>query len=75
VAVLRRGGVLPIMMLVLVLGVASVGGFRERVLPFPEPDRHFAEADALGGAVRRIKPDLDSTLNRVRLDLEIPVLP
>jgi hypothetical protein len=73
VVVLRRGGALPIAMLVLVLGVASVGGFRERLLPFPEPLRYFAEADTLGGAVRRIKPDLDSTLNRVRLDLEIPV--
>ena len=73
VVVLRRGGALPIVMLVLVLGVASVGGFRERLLTFPEPPRYFAQADALGGGVRRINPDLDSALNRVRLDLEIPV--
>jgi hypothetical protein len=73
VAVLWRGGAVPVAMVLLVLGACSVSAFRERLLPFPEPPRHFAEADSLGAAVRRIKPELDSTLSRVRLDLEIPV--
>jgi len=73
VTVLWRGGTVPVAMILLVLGTCSVSAFRERLLPFPEPPRHFAEADRLGAAVRRIKPELDSTLSRVRLDLEIPV--
>ena len=73
VTVLWRGGTVPVAMILLVLGTCSVSAFRERLLPFPEPPRHFAEADSLGAAVRRIKPELDSTLSRVRLDLEIPV--
>ena len=73
VAVLWRGGAVPVAMVLLVLGACSVAAFRERLLPFPEPLRHFAEADSLGTAVRRIKPELDSTLSRVRLDVEIPV--
>lgn len=73
VAVVWRGGAVPVAMILVVLGTCSVAAFRERLLPFPEPARHLAEADGLGAAVRRIKPELDSTLTRVRLDLEIPV--
>jgi len=73
VVVLWRGGPVPVAMVLLVLGACSVAAFRERLLPFPDPARQFAEADALGIAVRRQKPELDSALNRVRLDLEIPV--
>ena len=64
---------MPVAMILVVLGTCSVAAFRERLLPFPEPARHLTEADGLGAAVRRIKPELDSTLTRVRLDLEIPV--
>ena len=57
VAVVWRGGVVPVAMILVVLGACSVGAFRERLLPFPEPARHLAEADGLGAAVRRIKPE------------------
>ena len=53
VTVLWRGGTVPVAMILLVLGACSVSAFRERLLPFPEPPRHFAEADSLGAAVRQ----------------------
>jgi hypothetical protein len=59
---------------VLVLGVSSVAAFRERLLPFPDAASVLAEAARLGDTVRRAKPELGSSLTRVRLDLSMPAL-
>jgi hypothetical protein len=70
----RRYPAMPAVIVVLALGVTSVAAFGERLLPFPDAGAVLAEADRLGEAVRRAKPELASPLTRVRLDLAIPTL-
>jgi hypothetical protein len=67
----RSRPMLPAAGILLVLGTASVAAFRERLLPFEDGARLLAEADEIGAAVRRAKPELESSLARVRLDFEI----
>ncbi len=68
----RRPRSLPAAAILLLLGVASVAAFRERVPAFQDPRPLIAEAEQIGEALRRAQPELDSSLARVRLDLEIP---
>jgi hypothetical protein len=70
----RRWPAIPATIVVLVLGVSSVAAFRERLLPFPDAASVLAEAARLGDTARRAKPELGSSLTRVRLDLSMPAL-
>jgi hypothetical protein len=73
VALRRRGAqALPAAAILLVLGAASLAAFRERLLPLEDGGPLLAEAAEIGGAVRRAKPEFESSLARVRLDFEIP---
>jgi hypothetical protein len=68
----RRRRFVPAMAILLVLGAASLAAFRERLLPFEDGGPLLAEASEIGAAVRRAKPELESSLARVHLDFEIP---
>jgi hypothetical protein len=68
----RRAELLPAGAALLLLGGASLGGFRERLLPFPDGRALLERAARLGEAVRQAKPELASPLERVRLEFEIP---
>ena len=70
----RRWPAIPAVIVVLVLGACSVAAFRERLLPFPDAASVLAEAARLGDTARRAKPELGSSLTRVRLDLSVPAL-
>jgi hypothetical protein len=74
VAVVLRAPGLPAALVLLLLGLASVAAFRERLPALPTPRAVFEAADQLGTAVRRAAPRLDSALARVRLDVELPGL-
>jgi hypothetical protein len=67
-----RWTAIPAVVLVLALGLGSVAAFRERLLPFPDAGALLAEAARLGDTVRRARPELESPLARVRLELAIP---
>lgn len=73
VALLRRRppGV-PAGAVLLALGACSLGAFHERLLPFENGGALLAEASEIGAALRRAKPELGSSLSRIRLDFEIP---
>jgi hypothetical protein len=57
--------------ILIVLAAASLAAFRERLLPFQDSAPLLAEAAEIGAAMRRAKPELESSLTRARLDFEI----
>jgi hypothetical protein len=63
---------LSVRIVLLVLGVASVSAFHERLPPLQDGSALLGEANAIGNAVRQGRPELASALARVRLDLEMP---
>lgn len=69
----RRNENVPAAAVLVVLGVCSVAAFRERLLPFENADALLVEAEHIGDALRRVKPELESPLVRVRLNFEVPV--
>lgn len=72
VLTLRRRHLVPVAVVLVVLGVSSVAAFRERLSPFLSLQPLFATAEGIGAAVRAAKPQLESSLTRVRLDLQVP---
>jgi hypothetical protein len=72
VLALRGRPLVPVTIVLIVLGMASVGAFRERLSPLLSPPALFATAEGIGGAVRSVKPALESSLARVHLEFEIP---
>jgi hypothetical protein len=65
----KRGA--PAGAILLVLAVCGVAAFKERLLPLKDVRPLLSAADRLGNEVRRVKPDLDSPLTRIRVDGEI----
>ena len=63
---------LPAALVLLVLGIASVGAFKERLSPYLDAPALFAAADDIGAAVRKVKPAFEESLTRVHLELEVP---
>ena len=64
---------MPVAVVLVVLGLCSVGAFKERLpLPRPDPPALFATAERIGAGVRAALPTLESSLTRVRLDVEVP---
>jgi hypothetical protein len=72
VLAVRGRPLVPVTIVLLVLGVASVAAFRERLSPFLSPPSLFATAEGIGSAVRSARPALESSLARVHLEFEIP---
>ena len=60
--------------LALALAGGSLGGFRERLLPFVDVPELFARCHHLGRAVKAARSELESPLARVSLALEYPEL-
>jgi hypothetical protein len=52
------------------LAAGGLGAFRERLLPFVEPERLLADAQQLGAALKRARPELAQPLTRVSLGWE-----
>lgn len=52
------------------LAAGGLGAFRERLLPFPEPERILADARRVGDALKRDRPELTQPLARVSLGWE-----
>jgi hypothetical protein len=65
----KRGA--PAGAMLLVLAVCGVAAFKERLLPLKDVRPLLSAADRLGNEVRRVKPDLESPLTRIRVDGEI----
>jgi hypothetical protein len=74
VGALRGRPALPTAAVMLVLGLASVAAFAERLPPFATPQPVLATADRIGDAARAARPALAGSLTRVRLDAEVPGL-
>jgi hypothetical protein len=76
VVLLRGRPRVPVPLVLVVLGLASVAEFDNRLpVERPNPQPVFATADGIGAAVRTAVPQLGtSSLSRVRLDFEVPVL-
>jgi hypothetical protein len=71
---LRTHGWLAPSVVALTLAGASIGAFRERLLPFPDAGEILVRCDRLGHAVRASRPALESPLARVSLGFEFPEL-
>lgn len=52
------------------LAAGGLSAFRERLLPFPQPERILAEARRVGDALKRARPELSQPLVRVSLGYE-----
>jgi hypothetical protein len=69
----RRKQEVPVAAVLVVMSACSVAAFRERLLPFEDGGALLSEAEQIGSALRRAKPELESALSRVHLvDFEIP---
>lgn len=60
----------PTAAVICALAAGGLGAFRERLLPFPEPGRIFAEARRVGDALKQARPELAHPLTRVSLGWE-----
>ena len=65
----KRGA--PAGAVLLVLAICGVAAFKERLLPLKDVRPLLSAADRLGNEVRRVKPDLESPLTRIRVDGEV----
>ena len=68
----RRMQKVPAAAALVVMSACSVAAFRERLLPFEDAGALLGEAEQIGAALRRAKPELESALSRVHFDFEIP---
>lgn len=71
---LKGRRLVPAAIVVVVLGIAGVAAFGDRLSPFLNSQQLFATAEGIGAAVRAARPELGSSLTRVRLDLQVPGL-
>lgn len=60
----------PTVGVVCALAAGGLGAFRERLLPYPEPERILADAHRLGESLKRARPELLQPLTRVSLGWE-----